>query len=88
MSADRAAAQSSDLAGEASPSHSEGLRPDTRTSNSEDWDGPAIVSVPDSTGAVKGESHAQVGACLVSYEPQPHTPPEGCRCHRCCWLVQ
>ncbi len=37
MSADRSAEP--DLAGEDGPSSSEGLRPDTRTSNSEMWKG-------------------------------------------------
>ena len=64
MSTDRAVAESSDLAGEASPSHSEGLRPDTRTSNSEDWEGPANTNPPGTTAAVKGDV-AQVSADVV-----------------------
>lgn len=46
--------QSSDLAGEHSPSQSEGLRPDTRTSNSEDCDAANRINPPETNAAVKG----------------------------------
>ena len=73
MSTDRALAESSDLAGEASPSHSEGLRPDTRTSNSEDWEGPVSTNPPETTAAVKGDV-AQVSFDAVAVADMTHDP--------------
>ena len=82
MSSDRSAVPSTDLAGEASGSSSQGLRQDTRTSNSERCDNQPPSNAAErkvAKGGVTGElsppfsPHVGIVICLTCYYVTQHT---------------